>query len=520
MAGRRNNPETLAERFDDLRADYAATKDSRFRRRRTGLAPLGGGADYHYRNEGDYLKLIELARDMDRNDVIVGALIDRAVINIMQGGFRPDPQTGDPELDAELAKRWTAWANDADRCDVAGELTFPEMESLVLRHVLVDGDVVALASKCGALELVEGHRLRTPRNTKRNVVHGILMNANRRRLEYWLTAEDIDPLRPLVRVSDTKPYPTRDAGGERQIFHVYKPKRISQSRGVTALAPIFDLLGMFEDINFAKLVQSQIVSCFAVFREREPTFRGGGDLQTGPRTVETQYDGSTRIIEGIAPGLEVLGAPGEKLHGFSPNVPNDEFFKHVQMMWTMVSVNLGLPFIIAFMDVSDTTYSGYRGAVDQARLGFRQLQDQMIRRFHRPAWRWWVRQETSHDPALRSRLEAVGENAQSVVWRPPLWPYVDPEKDAKTDALRLGENLTSPSRLHGERGADWAEVVEEIVRDQGVAARSAIAEAADINKTNPEARLDWRELINKVPATTAPANEGDDGEDTDKQRAA
>ena len=30
-------------------------------------------------------------------------------------------------------------------------------------------------------------------------------------------------------------------------------------------------------------------------------------------------DGSTRVIEGIAPGLELIGEPGEKIEGFSPN---------------------------------------------------------------------------------------------------------------------------------------------------------------------------------------------------------
>ena len=129
----RRNP-NLAESFAELRADYSAAKQSRFRRRRTGLNPLGSGADYHYRSEGDYLRIMEYARDMDRNDCIVGQTVDRAVGNEIQDGFCQTPQTGDRQIDRDLSARWDAWAADADQCDLAGEKTFWDQEQFVSRH--------------------------------------------------------------------------------------------------------------------------------------------------------------------------------------------------------------------------------------------------------------------------------------------------------------------------------------------------------------------------------------------------
>ena len=103
---------------------YQAAIPSRFRRVRTGYNPLGSGADYHYRYQQDWLKILEDCRDMDRNDVIIGQTVDPAVANEIQDGFTLTPMTGDPKLDKDLAARWKDWAEDADQCDLTGERGF------------------------------------------------------------------------------------------------------------------------------------------------------------------------------------------------------------------------------------------------------------------------------------------------------------------------------------------------------------------------------------------------------------
>lgn len=495
---RRRRPTELAstaETFETLRADYAAAKSHRYRRRRTGVSALGSGADFHYRSESDYLRIMEYARDMDRNDCIVGQTIDRAVTNQVQDGMTLDTRTGDEKLDKELSARWTGWTTDADQCDLSGELAFADMEWLTMRHTLVDGDILALPQReSGALQLVEAHRLRKPSNTRRNVVHGILLDEHRRRMEYWFTKDDIDPMKTVSRVADMKQYPARDADGHRQVFHTYNPKRVTQTRGVSALAPIFDLLGMFEDIQFAKLVQQQVVSCFAIFREREIGFTFEKDTQRGERTTQTLSDGTSRTIEGAAPGMEVPGAPGEKLRMDSPNVPNPEYFPHVKLILTLVGINLGLPLAVVLLDPSETNFSGWRGAIDQARLGFRRNQRALIRRFHRPVYRWKVRQWMAEDAALRATAARPGVDIFAHRFNPPTWPYIEPLKDASTDLLRLRNALISHRRRCHERGMDWDELSTEIVEDNALMIRKAWEKAQELNKEFPGLNVTWREV--------------------------
>lgn len=488
---------SMHENFAAMKADYAAAKPSRHHRRRKGLAAAGAGADYHYRNESDYLRLIESARDIDRNDPFMGQLVTRAVDNTIQGGIAMDPATGDKGADTELAARWRDWAEDEEQCDRDGEHTFWDFENLILRAILIDGDQIVLPTDDG-LQLIEGHRVRTPKNTKKNVVHGVLLGEggnNRRRKEYWITKDDINPLATLSRVSDCTRHPVRDAHGNRILYHPYTSRRSTQTRGISAFAPIFEFCSMFEDINFAKLVQQQVVSCFAVFRQFPENYQGDPTRVAGEQSTEPLADGTTRTIEGIAPGMEIIGRPGEILSMDSPNVPNPEWFAHMRLIMTIMGINLGMPLVMATMDASETNFSGYRGAVDQARLGFRQNQRRLYKRFHRHVWAWRVRVAIADDAALRTAAQLSNVNLFRHNFQPPSWPYIEPTKDAASDLLQLCHLLNSPRRIHANRGRDWDTVGTEIVDDNVTFICKALDGAEQIEKKYPDWGGNWRDVI-------------------------
>jgi hypothetical protein len=79
--------QNIAENLFEFKSDYDAARESNYVRSRSGLAPMGGGADYHVRNEVQYLKLIERARDLCRNASIVGKSIEKAANNVVGDGF-------------------------------------------------------------------------------------------------------------------------------------------------------------------------------------------------------------------------------------------------------------------------------------------------------------------------------------------------------------------------------------------------------------------------------------------------
>ena len=75
------------------------------------------------------------------------------------------------------------------------------------------------------------------------------------------------------------------------------------------------------------------------------------------------------------------------------------------MLLGILAVNLDLPLCVFLLDASETNYSGFRGAIDQARQRWREIQSWMMGSFHGPVYEWKVRQWAVTDSALRKAVE-------------------------------------------------------------------------------------------------------------------
>jgi capsid protein len=476
-----------------LRASYDAARQDRFRRTRPGMNPLGSGADYHYRNETDFLRVLEYTRDMVRNDTIVGSIVQRSSDNIVQNGFGLDPDTGDRELDAEIREGFTSWAETPALCDAAGRFTLHEMAWLADFARKSDGDCFILPLEDGRLQFVEGHRCRTPTGTTRNVVHGVLLDELRRPEQYWFTRDDIDLRSSLNYVRDVEQINARAPVDRRlaafgmteaeQVWHIYDPRRVSQTRGVTAFAAVFRDVEMFGDTRFAQLVKELACACFTFIREKGvmPTFGEKG--ATGARTTETLSDGSQRLVEQLSPGQEIEGRPGETIKAFSPNVPITDF-EHVRFTLQLICVAVNLPLISFLLDGRETNFSGWRGAIDQAKIGWRREQGLLARQFYRRAYVHWLAQRIVGDDAFAQRLLVANKKSRFDPWRititRPRWPYIQPIQDIEADQRERAFLLTSPRRKAAERGAEWEQIVAETVEDNALAIRTAVQSALRI----------------------------------------
>jgi len=217
----------------------------------------------------------------------------------------------------------------------------------------------------------------------------------------------------------------------------------------------------------------------------------------GPGGSETGMnpDGSPRPIAGLNPALEFRAAPGEKIEGFSPNVPNSEFFDHVRLILTTIGINLGLPLILLTMDGSETNFSGWRGAMDQAKLSFRERQNMLISQFHKPVYEWRVRHFLENDKAAAAIAGLSTVNIFRHKWKIPSWPYIEPLKDASAYALRDATAQTSLSRLAAENGNDWGELYPEIANNRADAILYALQKRQGILDQFPDADVHWRDLM-------------------------
>src|SRR5690606_37303309 len=191
--------------------------------------------------------LREQARYLDENHDLVTGLFDRLEERVVGGagiGVEPIPLTlvGDVHLDfaAQIKEGWSEWSL---RPEASGELTRPQMERLVCRTWLRDGE--ALAQKLRgrianythltripfALELLEPDYLPFDYNDiTKGILQGIERDAWRRVRAYHLYKQHPGDMQGFWLDSTN----TKRVEADR-IIHIAHRKRIGQSRGVPLL---------------------------------------------------------------------------------------------------------------------------------------------------------------------------------------------------------------------------------------------------------------------------------------------
>jgi len=530
----------LAKSFFSLRADYDAARPSIYRRTRIGIIPQGTGADWHIRIQTAYFQMVELARELMRNNVILGQGVRRMTANIVQGGFIPAAKTGDKKLDRDLQDRWSAWASDKRSCSRDGTKTFWDLEKLMVQHTVVDGDVFCLPTREGQLWALENHRCRTPvsamRNRKQHCVHGIVANDDGRPSEYWITNRDWEIHQSVRLVSDITKYTAyskdRDPAFKGMewpnVLHLYRPDRLSMTRGVTALAAPADTCGMMDDLAFAQLVKAQAASCYTFLHEYPadiaPPLGTGAQAAAAQAAIAWPPVGINQGVNPTQPGQDIYSdLPGEKISGFTPAIPNTEFFMHASLVMTYISINLDLPLCVFLLDPTKTNFSGWRGAMDQAKIRFRDFQLWLVNHFHKPVWRWRVRCAMAEDRILRDRFPEWGEKIFAHDWHAPTWPYIQPLQDIQADLAEVAGGMNSRRRVMARNGVDIDEVDTEILAENYRMIRRAKRLTAQINEefADDGQPVHYRELMSRpFPEGMTFRLMGQEGPETSEDSAA
>jgi capsid protein len=474
-----------------MRADYGMTKPSRFKRDRSGFDPMGSGADYHIRSQSQYLKMIELARELEREDPYARQAVRRVVNAVQPGAATVDPQTGDKSINAILFDLWEEWSTDPLKCHAAGKMSWRKMTNVGFARTLVDGDYIGLPLTSGAIQTLEGHRLRSP-DTGRSFrgVCGVESTNEGRPTRYWITKEPINP-NERAKVSDVTSYPAFDSDGNPLVHHVYDDERFTQSRGITRFAGVYDVSGMRDDLQFANLVRAQVASCITYAEQWDvgsPAESGApGD---GPLSYDYWPDGTQRTTVDMVPGKILRGRPGQSWHILNPNIPGNEYECFVLNLLACFAVNLDIPLMVLLLDPTKTNFSGWRGAMNIARETYSELRQTHVRRWHAPVYQWKVRQWASENPKLAAFVAKDPGNLAKLLkhgWNFTGWENPDPVTDATVNRIEVGEGLTSHRRFSAKRhGVDWEVLQDEIIEDRFGARRKACLKARELNTEFPE----------------------------------
>ena len=489
-----------------IRNGYRIAQRGRFERKPSGFAGLHGTSeDKHFEAESSYHRMNELAEDADRNEIAIGQGIDTLCVNILQDGFNLIPTTGDEDANAIIKQVWEEWATDPARCDLQGEFDFDTLSWLAFRGHTVRGDIFGLPTVEGNVQIVENYRCRSPwggfkSDRGNDIVYGVELDKNRRRVGFHFTEDDVS-VNEFTDLNSTRFIPARDEMGFRNVVHLFHPRRVTQTRGDTALRSSLEAVTMHGDINFAKLAQQQGVSSFMMIRQRDINFQmPNGYREPFRKSEDFCNPGEMRNFQDISPQAWYTTFPGERVEGFSPNVPNPTFFDHQKQTLELIALSIDLPLLLFMMNVDNASFSAWRGTLELAKKKFKRYQKWFGNCWHSEFFTWKMRQMSRRDSPLAHpeiiALSRRGVNVFSHKWGFPSWPYIQVNEEVEAEASELRNHLNSPSGIQARHSRHWPDVANEIVRDNALLIRAAKAEAKSINEEFPDDDnpVNWREV--------------------------
>ena len=461
-------------RFDLMR-QYQAAKSSQYRPGRTNLTS-GDGAMMLAGT-----KLRQIARDLDENHDLAVGVLDDLTNNIVGAGVQVAPMIRkldgslDPDANRQMSELFDEWA---DSPETTGELGFEQVERLLCRSWLRDGEVFALDVATSrfnyrtpvpyVLELLESDLVSFDYGTgrtDRDILQGVEVNGWGAPVAYYvykMHPGDPRSARTFVADSDVKRVAASRAN------HLKFVRRLRQRRGVPILHSVIERLRDVKDYEESERIAAKVAAELTFFIQRTSEYQGqvNVDEATKNRTLEMS----------AGAGFELL--PGESVGTIKSERPNTGLEAFRDAMLRAVSAGTSTRFSSIARNYNGT-YSAQRQELVEATVGYRSLFGYLARRFYKPTYQNFARFAVLSG-AFRVPRGVDRSTLLRADFRAPALPWIDPKKEADAFKVLLDAKLESHSEIIRQRGRDPLKVREEIEQEKadGVFA-SDVAEIPD-----------------------------------------
>ena len=417
--------------------------------------------------------------------------IDRLVLNTLGNGLRLNVRI-DPKLlglseqeardfAVNTESEFDLWAS-SKQVDIAGMLSFYELQVLAFKALLLDGDCLVLLTdkyEWGnfyslRLQLIESERLCTPRVGRLPGVmidEGVEIDELGNPVAYWVSNRNPNSEIPGQPALEWKRIPAHGLNtNRRNVIHLINPERIGQRRGVPYLSPVIEQLKQLGRYTDAELMAAVISGMYAVFFEHE--FRPDGEV--GAESYATEEGlGEMPELEGLSQrgmyGMIMDLPEGVKPVTVSPGRPNTCFEPFVQALVRQIGGCLGIPAELLYLHFT-ASYSASRGALLEAWKLFRYWRTWFAENFCQPVYREWFM-----EAVIQKALNAPGYMEDSrkseyytwAEWTGPSQGQLDPVKEVKAAVLRVENGFSTYQRETGElTGGDYDLNMQQLKREE------------------------------------------------------
>jgi lambda family phage portal protein len=444
-------------------------------------------------DERDRENLIRQSRDFMRNNAIYKGLIERMVNYIVGNGFELQVTGPGDNMVKKIEGFWRNWFR---RPEIRGLLSGAAVSKMVMRELLVAGDVSVLKTNTGKIQLFEAEQLDGGNGYK----NGILKDKNGAPKKFHLCPWNAYKV-------DKKNGESRPA---EEVLFLTNPERPSQLRGIPASQASFPMLHRINDICDAEAIAWQLLSRMAVsiIREQGPDIAYEESREDPTKSSdELEGDLATRMTE-LDYALIFHGNPNEKIEGVERTVPGKNFPESIRMFLRLLGLPIGCPLELVLLDWTNSNYSQSRAVLEQAYQNFVSWQSLLIDFFYRPLFEWRL--------GIWRAAGLIGKKvSMDAGWIPPVFPWIDQLKEAQAQAAKVERGFTTHAEICKSLSSDRSEIVAQRVRE----VRDAIIQAAAISdETGVE--VPWQIFCGLQPPKTAePASDGGQQQDNSNSNA-
>jgi lambda family phage portal protein len=407
----------------------------------------------------------EYGRWLDENHDLSVGVLDDLVTNIVGCGAGIEPMAlrgktreSATEFNQVLTDLWKEfWAAP----EVTGELPGPEMERLICRSWLRDGEIFAqhvtkTAAPFGtripyALELLEADFVPYDMvDAKRLVVHGVQKDGWGRPVGYWVMRQHPGSLAP-GSFTDVVWLPVERA------MHLKFVRRLHQTRGISIFHSVLSRLDDLKDYEESERIAARVAAAFTAYIKRDS---GLSDVVTSSSVDD---DSTTRSFE-MSPGLIFDGLqPGEDVGIIDSKRPNPNLGTFRNDMMRAVGSGTGARFSSIAKNYNGT-YSAQRQELVEGMMHYRRMFDYLRAKFYLPVWRRFV--DASRMAGL---LRVPADIDEASIYAPeirgPQMPWIDPKKEIEAFAMMVEYGFRSRQQVIRDLGSDPATVDAQLKAD-------------------------------------------------------
>ncbi len=427
-------------------------------------------------DERDRGRLIDQSRYFMRNNAIYKGMIERMVSYIVGNGFALQIESSNKNAVDKLEGLWADWFA---RPEIRNVLSGAQLSRMLIRELLVAGDIPILKTDKGLLQVFEAEQL----DGDRSYLNGIKKDKYGRPVFFHLC-----PWKSYsVDKKNGRGYPAKD------ILFLSNPERPSQIRGIPASQASFPMLHRLNDICDSEAIARQMLSRIAVSIEREQgPEQGYTESKADPNktTDSTEGDAATRVTE-LDYALLFHANPGDKITGIDRNIPGEDFPAIVRIFLRLLGLPLGCPLELILLDWTQSNYSQSRAVLEQAFENFIMFQRILIDFFYQPCFEWKYSGWKNSNGLKSAKIRAS--------WITPTFPWIDQLKEAMAQATKVERGFVTHRQVCKSLNTDRDEVIEQ--REKEVV--DAIERAKRIKKKY-EVEVPWEIFAGLKP----PASKG------------